>query len=650
MLKIDPTPRPRSPAARWRTLATALAAAGPTVVTGQSPAPASLETVTVVGTRLSPATAPAGPVTIIDAATIRASNGLNLSELLAGVAGVHANLPGGRGSAGEIFLRGGEPNFTAVLVDGVQVNDPTNTRGGSFDFAALNLAEVERIEILKGPLSSVYGSDALSGLINIVTPSGTETVSAAASAEVGAEDLARAGLTLGGPVGTIGRYNFQATRLVDGRSDASSGYRGETLGAKIELATPGAADLALIARHSDTRLHAFPDSSGGPSLAVLRGQDRRDATDGTLALTWSSPIGGASRLQVFASSFDHDEDTASPGVAAGVRDAIPPSVTQTDFERRNVTLFVSGSWEQLSTAVGLSLTTERGVSAGTVMLEPGFSLPTSYELSRDTTAAFAELAYSTPGGLSLAAALRGDRTETQSTEITSKIALAHELADSGVRLRLAWGKGFKLPSLFSLGHPLVGNPELQAETAETWEAGIDLGRTDNRFAAGAAVFAQRFENLIDFDLDSFMSVNRDRVDTDGVELRARYALGDALTLSGHASWLDIDVVGSDQDLRQRPERTGGAALDWAISPRASLSLGWRYVGTRLDSSVPTGDRELPSYTRLDLSLSWQVSEQTRLGAAIDNLAGRDYEDAIGFPSLGRRLRLSVQTALGSGSR
>jgi outer membrane cobalamin receptor len=135
----------------------------------QQPSAIELETITVTGTRLPAPGNSTAAVTVIDAATAAATNRQSVPELLADVPGVHINIPGSRGSVGELFLRGGEPNFTAVLIDGIQVNDPTNTRGGSFDFSTLSVNEIERIEILRGPFSSIYGSDALSGIVNVIT-------------------------------------------------------------------------------------------------------------------------------------------------------------------------------------------------------------------------------------------------------------------------------------------------------------------------------------------------------------------------------------------------------------------------------------------------------------------------------------------------
>ena len=143
----------------------------------------TLETITVIGTRIPRVEAQIGSVTVIDEQTIRERNDSNIFDLLRDVPGVHASLPGGQGSLGSVFIRGSEPNYGAILVDGVQVNNPTNTRGGSFDFSSLDINSIEQIEILRAPQSSIYGSNALSGVINLITRSGSKALTASTDLE-----------------------------------------------------------------------------------------------------------------------------------------------------------------------------------------------------------------------------------------------------------------------------------------------------------------------------------------------------------------------------------------------------------------------------------------------------------------------------------
>ncbi|MDA0790768.1 MAG: TonB-dependent receptor plug domain-containing protein [Proteobacteria bacterium] len=153
-----------------------------------------MENIIVTGTRLD-ATVEVMPghVTVIDRALIEQRNDASVLDLLRSVSGVHVTQLGGRGGISSVHIRGAEPNFTIVLVDGIKVNDPNNTDGGSFDFSTLNLSQIERIEIARGAQSSVYGSDGLSGIISISTRSAAEP-GVVISAEAGADSLLRTSL------------------------------------------------------------------------------------------------------------------------------------------------------------------------------------------------------------------------------------------------------------------------------------------------------------------------------------------------------------------------------------------------------------------------------------------------------------------------
>src|SRR5262245_11887033 len=152
-------------------------------------------TATVAPTPLGRTTA---PVTVISREQIAAQQVESVTELLRQVPGVHIDQAGARGSVSSVYTRGSDPNFTAVLIDGIKVNDPTNSRGGSFDFSTLSTDNIERIEIVRGPLSAVYGSDALGGVINIITRRGAGAPSASAEMAAGRFDHYRALLQTGG--------------------------------------------------------------------------------------------------------------------------------------------------------------------------------------------------------------------------------------------------------------------------------------------------------------------------------------------------------------------------------------------------------------------------------------------------------------------
>ena len=191
------------------------------------------EEVLVTGTRLaSPEQLFPGAGTVIDAAEIGARNDATVLDLLREIPGVQISQPG-PGGGPQVFIRGGEPNFTVFLLDGIRVNDLNNTRGGSFDLSSLNVADIERIEIVRGPQSSIYGSGGLAGVINIISRRGGRSLAATTEAEAGGDEYLRGQVGLSGPLGkavspcrpaiVTTANRFPAAPTKPARSAASSG-------------------------------------------------------------------------------------------------------------------------------------------------------------------------------------------------------------------------------------------------------------------------------------------------------------------------------------------------------------------------------------------------------------------------------------------
>jgi outer membrane receptor protein involved in Fe transport len=440
---------------------------------------------------------------------------------------------------------------------------------------------------------------------------------------------------------------LNAASFRDGHADADASARVRSLNGSLEVAgRDERTGLSLRARRSESAFRAFPDSSGGPDLAVIRDTGSRETTDSTIGGSWRALIAGRHELTVNASTLDHDERIDSPGVAPGPGGAIPANRSRTEFQRRMVTAYVSSVYRNaIEAAFGLSLEQQSGASNGYLTIAPGTELPTSYELDRDNAAAFLELGWPVTEAVRLEAALRVDDSNVAARATTHRVNLSYQPGLGPTRIRFTAAEAYKLPSLFALGDPLTGNPALRPETAESLEIGVDFGDASSRGSVGFAVFSQRFSDLIDFDFDTFRNVNRDRVRTDGIEWHGRWRIDSRLTLTGNLTALDIDVVDSDDSLRQRPERYGSVGARWTPAPALSVYASMRYVGPRLDEAIPVGEQTLPSYTRMDLAVRWQVSRLLTLGFAVDDVGDERYEDAIGFPSLGRRYRLSLHAVL-----
>ncbi len=600
---------------------------------------ATIETVIVTGTRLA-ATAGNMPtrVTVLERDTIEARNKASVLDLLRDIEGIQVTQYGGRGGLTSVFVQGAEPNFTVVLIDGVKVNDPNNSRGGSFNFANLNLGEVERIEIVRGPQSSIYGSDSLGGVINIITRTPVDDTTLSLKLEGGEDSHLRTDLSFSAPLSehTAWAANLSATEqgeVVDGND-----YSNRAAGVRLRRDERFSYDLS--ARWFDADSESFPEDSGGPRLAVLPALDERENQQSSYAAHFKYAVNQSLLLDVLATYLDQEEKLISPGIAPGVLSAVPPNRSDAELERTNLAVHAAFNLSSaLSMTTGIDFQHEDGSQSGSVEFFPGFALPTDFDLDRDILGVFTELSFAPSESFLLSAALRHDDPDTADTETT--VRLGGHWQQDNYRLFANWGEAFKLPSFFALGHGLVGNPNLKPETSEGWNVGVEV-RVDERWLFTVSAFDNEFEDLIDFDFDLFTNVNRSKVDTSGVEASARLEL-ENFDITAHLTYVDVDADGTK--LRQRPQWRGGLNAQWSPVQQLDLALAWVYVDDTFDASIPTGLQTLDSYHRLDLSITWQVVDNLKLWMAADNATDESYEESVGFAAPGARARLGLKWTL-----
>lgn len=202
-------------------------------------------------------------------------------------------------------------------------------------------------------------------------------------------------------------------------------------------------------------------------------------------------------------------------------------------------------------------------------------------------------------------------------------------------MRGNWGEGFKLPSFFALGHPVVGNPDLIPEKSQSFDIGLAQNLWKNRISAGVTYFYNEFTNLIDFEEGPPPRlVNRSDVTAQGIEMLLNVRPWEVLRINGHLTYADTDIKGTEEELRNRPEWWGGLSLWWQPLRAIEINLNGTYVGEVPDSSIPTGDVVLDPYARFDLALTWRAHENIKLFLVVENLFDADYEQFVGFPAPG----------------
>jgi len=587
-------------------------------------------------------------VTVVSREQFDVGKPTQLADVLRGVSGVHIDQVGGRGGTGSLYLRGADPNYTLVLVNGVRVNDPTNARGGSFDFSIFDIDDVERIEVARGPYSAVFGGDALAGVVNIVTRDGAgEAFHASGDASGGAYGTQDLALRAGGPVAD-GNWSMSAGDSRQGEVVRGNDFDSQHVSGSFN-GSLGATELHLSARYADTERSTFPDDSGGYQFAAIRDTEHRDAHESVFGANLVRDA-GSDRFELSLGYYDRGEVIDSPGVAPGVRDpfGIPPSVVDADIQRFTATLTGTHTFsEYFDLAYGAEYQHEAGSSVGQLDFGGGFVLPTTFDLTRSSWAPFTE-ARLRAGDFSAQAGVRVDKPDDYGSVTSPRLRLAYDIdsaADHPLTVAASWGKAFKLPSMYALGHPLVGNPDLVPERSESWEFSLsqDLGAMSHW---SVTYFEGEFRNAIDFDSGPPpMLVNRNRVDTHGFELAGWLEPNDAWRLDASVTQAKNRVDPTGGELRNRPEWRGGVSAHWTPFDALKLGASVSYVGSSFDSSIATGDVTLPSYTLVDVSASWQVSDKFEAYAAIDNLTDQQYQQFVGFEVRGIMPRVGVKFSL-----
>lgn len=560
----------------------------------------------------------------------------NVIDALRQIPSVWVEEQGGPGGITSIALRGAEANHTLVLLDGVQLNDPTNTRGGAFDLNSINIESIERIEIIRGAQSAVYGSDALAGVIHIITQApGKSTTTLHAS--LGSDDYASTGISTSGKINNFG-YAISAHTKDAGEPVPGSTAKNTEFTTRLNWQQENHA-LNFNYRYFDGERTSFPEQSGGPDFALSRDLDRSDYKDHSAAIAWAMQVTDRWQSKVNASWYQRDEDISSPGILPF--DAVPPTGSVIDFNRTQFSwINTLGDQQKLWANIGLETKKEDGESKG-YLFSPDV-MPNNFALDRQINSAFINLnTYATENFL-IQASVRQDDAEGFDANESGQAGARLELNDNWTWF-VNWGEGFKLPSFFALGHSLVGNPDLQPETVSTRDTGFEFNATNVN--ARISYFDHQYRNLIDFDSETFRNVNRARVDTSGVESEFNWQVQQNLQLRAHASYTDIDMMSSDNHLLGRPQVTYGTSLHYTLNEAWQFNLNYLRVDERFAVSRYSGEdveQALAAYNRLDASAQWQINNLTQLGLSLENLTDENYYTDIGFPAAGASAKVNLK--------
>lgn len=564
-------------------------------------------------------------VTVISAEDIAARGVQTVADALRGVPGLDVVRVGSLGATTSIFTRGTESDHTVVLIDGVKVN----LAGGAIDLADLPVDNVERIEVVRGSVSTLYGSSAIGGVVHIVTKRGSGPLSASLAVSGGSfgTHTQRATISAGT---TWGGLSVAASRVdSDGHLAFNNQYDNANLSLRADLSPDEHTNIDLTLRHTDSELH-FP-------------------TDGTGAV-------------IHRNQFSTTHETALG--LRGARALMPwwNNSLQLGFHRRKHLYYPDSyleggspsAYDEERLAVDWQAVLDFHLGALTLGLAYEDDENTENNVRWHNTAGYAQLRLKPSEPLVLVGGLRADGHSEFGTELTYQVSAAYFLP-GGTKLRAALGTGFKEPNwgeIFSTPFT-TGNPDLEPERSVTWELGVEQRLWADRLQLAAVFFSNRFKDLIGYKYTgsppaepNFFNVQE--ASARGLELSVAVTPIPAWTFGAVYTWSRSEAIDpgpsggpgfvEGESLQRRPEHKARLFGQYTRG-RFDGRLDLYHVGTRPDVDWALYERvDNPAYTKVNAVLGYKLIETERrtleVFGRVENLFDEDYEEVYGFSTPG----------------
>jgi len=632
-----------------------LISALPTLVSAQEQQDTTRLEELVVTATLSPLPADAvvSTVTTITGEELRAHGIRFVQDALRQVPGAAVVQGSSYGGVSSLFLRGGESDYVKVLIDGV----PVNRSGGGYNWANLTTDNVERIEILRGPASVLYGSDAVTGVVQVFTRRGTAGLAFEGGAEAGSfGTILGHGSVLGGSDRV--NYSAEASRIAtDGVYPFNNDYGNTVLSGSLRATPDELTDVSLTTRFSDSRYHFPTDFSG--ALADSNQSNADQAL--SLAAEIGRRLGERSDLRFTAGGSRTDGDFEdAPDSPADTTGFAFSSHRESRNDRGNLDLRLNARVSptfMLTTGGQVEHETERqsGESSsnfGGVVTTPD----TPFDRGRATFGYYAQGVMDLPSGLAVNLNGRVDHNSGFGTFLTYRAGLVYRLP-SQTRVRASVGRAFKAPTFceqYCDAPFVVGDSTLQPEQSASWEVGLEQDLFSSQLRLWGTYFDQRFRDLILYDGSALPGeptyFNGAEATARGVEMGIGSTLGAGIVASASYTYLFTEATddagmpsatfAQGAPLIRRPSHSAELTLRARVWNRATLGGSLTWVGSREDvdfAQTPSVRIELPAYAVVDLAGELEIlsAHPGRPGVAgtvrVENLFDESYDQVVGFP-------------------
>jgi vitamin B12 transporter len=584
----------------------------------------------------------ANSITVIDSAEIVNSKKDNVMDLLRDEYGVNVVQQGGPGKLANVFMRGGGPDHTLVLLDGIEMNmlsDPGNT----YDFSNLPTDNIKRIEILRGPQSTLYGSNAMAGVINIITKTGTGNNKYYVSAEGGTYNTYKFNTGINGTF-NIFNYQLNLSRMkTNGFSSASSRYGNNEKDGASNVIGSFKTGLNLI---NGFKLNLFYQYTNGDAdydqHGGILGDDptyiykleenslRLETVYSNHSNTWKGKAGVSYIRNVRRYSYDST--------------FVNPSSSSSIYDGRKIKLDIQNTFNIVKPfSLTFGLEHERETSSSSYFLFNTNSISSSIFPSKHftTQGVFIEGQSSILNRLFVNLGLRYDYHDKFKDATTYTIAPAFIIWETGTKLKATYGTGFKAPSLYNLFDPFTGNKNLSPEKSTGWDAGIEQFLFGNKLTIGATYFRNNFSNLFGFD-ENYRTINIDKSESYGIELYFNLKPLDELKIKSNYTYTktnDLSDNSPDKNLPllRRPVHKGVICLNYAFMGKFNANVDVTLMGKRDDKFFDGSQIRrviLDSYNLINIAVSYNMLRYLQLYAKINNVSDTYYEEVYGYATPG----------------
>ncbi|MDI1364764.1 MAG: TonB-dependent receptor [bacterium] len=618
-----------------------------TDVAGKTGATAVAELVVTATRSPQPVEKVGASISVLTSEAIQASQAISAVELLAQTPSVTFARNGGVGSATSLYIRGAETQHTVVLIDGVKLNDPSSTQG-SYNAGNLLIGDVSRIEVLRGAQSTLWGSQAIGGVVNIVTAEPTKAFESNASLEGGARNTAFVRAGAGGVAERVTWRLAGSYYTTDGFSTYApgkekDGYQNTGVSGRVRVALSDTVSAEVRSVYSYGR-NDF-DGFGVDSPEFGRTEELVIYSGLNFAL-----LDGRWNNRVAYGYTNTDRENINPA-----RPIVPLSFDAAGKNKR---------WEyQGAFAMTDSVTASFGAESERSRMavrSPSLSAPNPvFRVGRvGVDSLYGQLQAEVVPGLTLTGGLRYEDHDTYGRHTLGQVSAAWALNEGNTVLRASFGQGFRAPGLYEL-YSEYGNLGLDREAFDSWDAGVEQHLLDGKAKVSATVFQRQADNEIRFFSCSFGSTdalcrpggafrygyykNVQKTEAKGLELIGQLEATDRLTLIGNYTYTDAENASgaaAGKQLTRRPKALANLSASYRWPVGLNTTVAARHVGKTFNNEANTVS--VSGYTLVDLRASYPINDTLEVYGRIENAFDEKYQTVLNYGTPGRGAFLGVR--------